>query len=398
MMIRQALLMTCLFGFGAPAIGSTESTLTLIPILAMTYEGRDLKIGYELPCGAETWGIFSTATHREGALRLAVLAEVPRVACTGLDRRKVELLPFISTTGYKDVGPLQVGDMTRVRILPPTDLRVSTHASGRSVLVAGYEQECGNVAGSAIRVGSDGTTTVAVASVPVSGGGDCPVTEQELEVAGLEFSKDRRISALAREEDSFERDMYLRLARVESVKTDAGVAVTYRRRCNEAPIGLVATGPVLPSERATASIRAPKVAVGVLVARYVNLICPEGTPRFVSDKLVSSELDLRGADHVATLPPTTSSSLLSLRQPKQYAVMNKVRGEGLVLDLGPTCATQVGAVYTSDAAGNLAVAVLETREGASPCTAPVDSRSIVQPFARKPSGERSIFPMRIRGA
>jgi len=394
--------------FSFPGAGGSP-TFRVIPIELMTYEGRTLKVGFELPCGAEAWGVLASATHRTGALRLAIVAKVQAVACTGLPQRMVETLDFVSTVGYRDVGPFDVDGVKRIKVIDPNALAV-LDGTPAPALEASWDHECGTTLGAVLRrTSASGEIEVAVAETPrANPAAACVTEERQVLVPGVDLTATTKVRPYSdNEATSVERAMYLRLAKVlspgiERVEGVSGsTSLRFERRCNEAPVGIVVTGRVMPTADTKASIRTPKIAVGVLVARYYNFICPRGEDRVVTDTITSTDLSFDGVSEVRILPPTRRSDGIQVRQPRQYAVMDKNRGVGLVLDLGLSCATQVGAVYGRDAGGNLAVGVVEMNDDPFACSEAAgkgDGVSIVQPFARKPHGIGTIFPMRIKGA
>ena len=138
---------------------------------------------------------------------------------------------------------------------------------------------------------------------------------------------------------SFAKQFDLILAPIVSIESSrGGASVTYQRRCNEAPIGLVVGANSMS-----------QASVGVLVASYPNLRCQAELPHAVSETMI--EPALRFPSKISLVPMRQQPNVeASLRAPSELTLENGSKGSNLRISyidirsrcFGATCRRNVG--------------------------------------------------------
>ena len=119
-------------------------------------------------------------------------------------------------------------------------------------------------------------------------------------------------------------------------KRDGSLVFKYKRKCNEAPVGVVAA-----SNRIN---RYSHLRVGMLIAHYYNYRCPDkGPTKFWSTYRVSG-LDVRSSKSLTTMKETSSMWKLSMTRPIGFEYTNRSLGKGLKTRFFGGCNSTIGTV------------------------------------------------------
>lgn len=391
---------------GNQAQAAGNPTTLLIPIHHIDLNGEFPRVSYDLPCGATTLGPLVRTNITRDTLSLAMVIRQSKIICTGLPTRVSEELTQVVTDGYLKVLPIPVPEAVRISVVPVQQLNLNG-----SRVEAGFDAACLKVAGTILRRDEvTGTIEVAMARLNDAAAqaaangvrdGSCPTALTVAELPATAYGEGRRYRPYETTPVDLERSHYLRLAAVKPgslVRGKNGLSLSFYRQCNEAPIGIVVDGQVVPRSKKVTYQTKREVKVGVLVARYYNLVCEDGqgiAQKVIEDRLISRDVELPLDAKVALIAPTRRPTALTLREPSQYAVISKTEGKGLVIDFQSGCNRQVGAVYSRDQSNNLAVAVVELQGDPFACRKS-QQLSLVQPYGLKGHGATAVFPLKIR--
>lgn len=405
--IKLAILFPVLVAWGLGSPTAFAASFLLTPIESVQLQSEAPTVSYDLPCGGEAVGALVRTNASRDTLYIGMVVRVNKISCTALPARVSAELDYVSTKGFAKVEPMAIGDPVRISPLAVSGLRVS--ASGAQV-EAVFENSCGKLAGTILRRGNADTVEIGIAEMAGAGasastaGRKCTAGAITSTVPGATIGEGRKFRPYEITPSDIERAFFVRLAEVKAGSLDRhtggrngpgqGISLSFLRKCNEAPVGVVIDGQTTKGSLPR-SIDLTRVRVGVLVARYYNLVCPEGAPVMVEDRITNKDINIPASTEVTYMAPTRNANSLTLREPSQYALIKKQTGRGLVIDYKTTCNRQLGAVYARDGKGHLAVGILERQGDPFQCQAGRDL-TLVQPFAGKGPGVASVYPLKIR--
>lgn len=388
---RFAALVLCTFALQAGA-AQAFPRLQLHPVELVGYKGNDLRLRVELPCGSTFYGLIAR-TAAKGRLEVAAAVAQESIVCTLLPKPVEIVADYLATTGFDVISPMAVDPAkTRIQIAKIQDLRIMGREGSRTKLTAVYEPRCGQAVGTLVRQTEVGRLEIAVAERPQGMAvGGCTARPRSRSITALDVKPKVRVSALRDKPSSLGRAFELRLAEVrpQAVRAgQSGITVSYKRACNEAPVGLVLGAPSKTT-----------VQVGMLVAHYYNYPCGAGAPESSWGEHSDSDLAIPAGSALVAISPETSSASLTLATP-----LKMVR-RGAELEVGhlSMCAGNVFAVYGRDGRGALSVGVLtlageSVLTGASSCKMGSGKVSLTQPFIAKSVKQGELAAMRLKGS
>jgi hypothetical protein len=404
------LLSPALLTFSTPAQASPR--LQAHPIKLLGYKGDDLRIAVELPCGTELYGLIASADDK-GRLFLAAAALQPEILCTSLPEEQEILVPYIATSGFQSIAPLDTdGLLNRLSLVPVSEVLTAKRKHGGKLVRAVYETRCGTPVGTLIRQTSATDLDVAMVELKDRPSGmasaavqTCDYGQRSKPIPAIALGEGYNVRPLAKDVTDVGHVSYLRLAPVAAGELKAAAAtaplparplvVRYFRRCNEAPVGLV-----------VGSRTRRAVQVGVLVARYLNHRCVEGDhgewAALTATDLVLS--DGKTPLKLTAMAPSAELDSLRLKAPFE---LDKAPGAGraarLMIDYFKTCERTLGAVYARDPAGRLAVGVLTRAAAAASSECKTAATrvsfkvSMMHPFLSRHVRAGDLYPMRLKG-
>jgi hypothetical protein len=422
--------------FGATAAeGSPRLQAYAVKLLG--YQGDDLRIAVELPCGSEFLGLITTSDNK-GGLFIAAASMQPEILCTSLPSEQEIVVKYLATSGFKAIQSMSTdGLLNRLTLLPVNEVLTGKKRGGGRMLRAVYETRCGSNFGTLIKQVGKEDLEVAVVELkerPLgmasSGLVECNFEQKMRPINAVALDEGFTVRPLAIKPVDVSRAFYLRLAPIDEVglrhfeKEIAAkkvlptkpLVVSYFRACNEAPVGLVIGKPVSKTDSKTKkTVR--EVKVGVLVARYLNRRCDFG------DKGQWTEIKATDMNWHIAENDKTRLHLLSMAASKGFGGRNgggqlslkapfeldRLTAKGrsvsrLHIDFFRTCESTLGAVYARDAAGRLAVGVLTqsvSKKYASQCkkaeTRVSYKASMMQPFLANHVRAADLYPMKLKG-
>ncbi len=381
----------------APAMALPK--LQIHPVELVGYVGQAVKLSVELPCGGEFYGLVASADKR-GHLRVAAAVAQDSIVCTSLPDPVEVVVDYLAVTKFKTIEPMNVdGGNSRLLVARINDLRMVATSGGAPTLSAVYEPRCGHDAGTLIRKVGKARLELAFVETPsgMPSMDGCEIGQKTRAITTLDTAAPFKVTALKDKPKSLSRAFRLKLAPVAAggihlLPNQGGLSVSYERRCNEAPVGIVLGKP-------RANSRGMTQKVGVLVAEYYNFPCAaarkDNDPGMT--ELVERDLTLPKGFSVEAMP--TGLADLSLAPPTK---IRKASRQPWVIEGRVSCAKEASAVFTRDGNGILTVGVLTHDDGnalgSSQCKNDSGEVSLAQPFVANRVKAGQLRPLRLKGA
>ncbi len=388
----------CALVLGSLAAGKALALpkLQIRPVELMGYVGKAVKLSVDLPCGGEYYGLVASA-DKKGRLKVAAAVVQDSIVCTSTSEPIEVLVDYLAITRFKTIEPMIVDEGNpRLLVARISDLRL-VQAGEDSNLAAVYEPRCGRDMGTLIRKVGKGRLEIAFVESPagmpsVDG---CESRQKKRVITALDTAASFKVAALKDKPKSLSRAFRLKLAPlvpngVRAAPGTPGLSVSYQRKCNEAPVGIVLGAPLRGQDGK------PSVRVGVLVAEYYNFPCAATHTGKDGGIATLSDRDL-------TLP--VGARVLAMKAKGELTVLQptKIRhtnGNGVVISANASCREQAEAIYTRDARGALTVGVLsgavETELGGAPCKDGSAELSLSQPYVASRVKAGQLFGMRLK--
>ncbi len=372
------------------------SKLQLRPAIPMGYAGEILRLQVKLPCGSRYVGLVARGDSQGKVLEVAAAVTDTSMVCTSMPMVVEVGADFLATRRYKNVAPMAIIAGTRVHAVSVEELRIAATPTGHSTVHAIYTKHCGRDLGTLIRRTAGDRLEVAMLEESVSKdrAASCLAAPSARRIPWIAApSKSRLIKPMLPSSRSFAKQFDLILAPIVSIESSrGGASVTYQRRCNEAPIGLVVGANSMS-----------QASVGVLVASYPNLRCQAELPHAVSETMI--EPALRFPSKISLVPMRQQPNVeASLRAPSELTLENGSKGSNLRISYIDSCQLRY-AIYARDASGRLAVGTLALAPssgveafGSQPsCVREPSKVEMVQPFLAANVDANTIYPLRMRG-
>lgn len=388
----------CVLVLGSLAAGKALALpkLQIHPVELLGYVGKSVKLAVDLPCGGEYYGLVASA-DKKGHLKVAAAIVQDSIVCTAMPEATEVLVDYLAITRFKTIEPMRVDEGNpRLLVARISDLRV-VQAGADANLAAVYEPRCGRDVGTLIRKVGKGRLELAFvespAGMPSLDG--CESRQKKRVITALDTAAPFKVSALKDKPKALSRAFRLKLAPlvpngVRAAPGASGLSVTYQRKCNEAPVGIVLGAPRRGKDGKSA------VKVGVLVAEYYNFPCSAASTGKDGGQATISDRDLAlpvGARVIAA----KAKGELTLLQPTKIRHTN---GKGVVVSANASCREEAEAVYTRDARGALTVGVLsgavETELGKAPCKNAAAELALSQPYVSSRVKTGQLYGMRLK--
>ena len=360
--------------------------LQLEPVEIIGYQGDRLRLSVAIDCGVAYYGLLARV-DRQRTLHLAAVVEQRSIVCTSLPEAREIVIDYLATRGVATITTLEIDDRRRrIQLAPITTIKTGRERAGVTPLSIGYEARCRSAFGTVVRAINSRHLEIGLAErhTNSSTSARCSTSSRIEEINSLLIKPGTSVRSLGRSSNtSLHRSHELRTApirpgSIRSLGSFGGVSVVYKRRCNEAPVGIVVKSSSSQPE------------LGVVVAHYRNYRCPIGnrTTEWVS--LTNYDLHLPGHLELAALP--AAAIPLQITTPARY----RRQPSGLSLRYIDTCSQILGVLYTQDAKGKLAVGVVSP-VAASSCKGQTTEVSLLQPFVGKHVLTQDLAPLKLKG-
>lgn len=350
-------------------------------IETIAVEGNGVRLGFKPACGAKFYGLLSQRDH-DGNLQLAALVERDQIFCAKIPEKSEITVDFIDIKHTKKLTAMALDRPLRIRLASVSGIKRQSTTSGGTTLSLVYESTCRPIAGVILRRNTSHQIEVGIAEQATNN--KCPSRSAITEVKSLTISSGSRLLALrTAQQASIYRQHQLRIApvNIESIRkvsSNRGFSTLYRRRCNEAPVGLIVGG----------TANAPQI--GVLVAHYPNFRCLPNQPEWTWLRFTSSDLTI--GDNAKTFAPSKASSTLSVGLAARYSQTAK----GLNIAYIKGCSRPLGVVYSPLESGKLAIGIL-TASNSSSCKEAPSEVSLTHTFVSPSSLTKDLIPLKLKG-
>lgn len=360
-------------------VTSQASQLSVQQVKIIDKKSGSPKIAFTPVCGSKFYG-FLTRSTQNGLVEVAALVERDDIACAKISEHTEITLDFITNKSTLKLTAMVLDRPVRARLASVTGIK--NDSKDRTKLSLVYESSCRPVAGIILRRTNLHQVEIGVAEY--INGEKCASHAVITKTKSLAFAPSVRLSALRRAQAaSLQRHHHLRIAEIKpesmlQIGSQAGAIVTYRRRCNEAPVGLIIGR----------SRQNPQI--GILVARYPNFHCPTNSATWTWSRLASPNLTFSNTPGI--ILPKAGRSSLHITPVAKYSKSRK----GLQINYVRGCQASLGVVYALTNSGHLAIGILNAGDSSSCKEAPSEV-SLTQTFVSPSSLTKDPIPLRIKG-
>lgn len=302
-----------LCALGGASLGHGAPQVFLHPVELMGYEGSDLRVKIEVPCGGVFFGLIARE-GRENALELAAAVQQDAIVCTGVPEPLSLRVGFLDVHRFSSISSLATGAPKKLDIRPLASLHLGSVGTQGATLIASSRGGCGQILGAVLRPSGSGLLYVGLADLARrSGAADrgCSPSIKQSKIRVVALGALKHLRPLQSAARSLMRQYELRLAPVDMalLKEPVGaLQLRYFRACQEAPIGIVTR-----RQRARAG-RPATVQVGVLVARYFNAPC-HGERQGEWTSMEGGDLALDKGTSLVGIPPLRPDESLVFQTP-----------------------------------------------------------------------------------
>ena len=380
-------------GCWASSAKAAMPKLQLRPAIPQGYAGEILRLRVTLPCGSKYYGLVALEDKKSGVLEVAAAVTEASFLCTSMPETVDVGVEFLATRSFKKIAPMAVNVGMRVATVPVEEVRLVASGVKRN-LYAVYTRRCGRDLGTLVhRVGRHQLEVAMIEDVAsrertIS----CIAAPKPHHLTVLGHNGAFSVRPLPDRSKSLARVFTLQLAPVRSVSANgSALSLEYQRECNEAPLGVV-----------LGSSASGEAHVGMLVARFPNVHCPDELAKPVWVRTAEAALNL--PSQIALLPiAPAANEALQLSAPSSLNLAYRADRVVLHIEYIDSCSMPY-AVYAHDAQGLLSVGVLSIDRAklsaavsGRACARSPNILSIVQPFVAVGVKADQVYPLRVRG-
>ncbi len=370
--------------------------LQMQPIELVGYVGKAIRIAVTIPCGGEFYGIIAATNERKKTMALAAAVSQDSIVCTSMPSQREVVIDYLDVTGFKSIEPMTIGNNPRISIARISDLKMVRSKTSGNRLKAVYEPKCGRSIGTLIHQSENQLLEIAMVEKPRTGevSGSCSSESAEKVITAIDTSVRKKVGALQSNVKSLSRQYDLKLVPISSkgIKSgkNGGVSFSYRKGCNDAPVGVVVSG--------EKNIRGQKTALlGMLVANYYNIPCVGKLAKHTLAEHTDSSILIPSGTKIALFNPAELNALV-VKAPTRITKEGKTGRKTIVLKHGASCNQVIGGVYSRDAQGGISVGILTQGDDTSAaCKATSTDVSLSQPYFIGHQRMESLYPLRLKG-
>jgi len=370
--------------------------LKMQPIELIGYVGKAIRIAVTVPCGGEFYGIIASTNEKKKSMSLAAAVSQDSIVCTSMPSQREILIDYLDVTGFKSIEPMTVGPNPRISIARISDLKMLRSKTSGNRLKVVYEPRCGRSIGTLIHQSDKQSLEIAMVERPRVGRdtSSCPSESAEKVITAINTSASKKVGVLQSNVKSMTRQYALKMVPInpKSIRTgkNGGVSFSYRKGCNDAPVGVIVS-----SEK---NIRGQKTAlIGMLVANYYNIQCRGKLAKHTLAKHQDSTILIPKGTKVALFNPKELDSLV-VKAPTRITNEGKKGRKTIVLKHSVSCNQVIGGVYSRDAQGGISLGILTNGDDdANACKNPAGEVSLSQPYFIGHQRMETLYPLRLKG-
>lgn len=375
--------------------------LQMQPVELIGYVGTSLRVAVPIPCGGEFYGIVASTNEKQKTMALAAAVSIDAIVCTSIPSQVEVVIDYLDVTGFKSIEPMSMGNgSNRLTVARISDMKIARSKDAGDRLKVVYEPRCGRSVGALIRATGRDRIEIAMVEKPSSSvqRAGCDRKPTEREITAIDVKVRKRVATLSDKVQSLTRLYTLKMAPVSSkgIRTgkNGGLSFRYRKKCNDAPLGVVVSEEKIINGKKTALI-------GMLVANYYNIPC---TGKDAESKWAShTDSTVLIPKHVAVglIKPSEMTGLM-VKAPTRISTRGSKTGKGrkqMVLKHSATCGQVIGGVYSRDSQGGLSVGILTQGQylSSNACKNASGEVSLSQPFFIGHQRMEALYPLRLKG-
>jgi hypothetical protein len=385
--------------FSVPAAALPK--LQMQPVDLIGYVGTSLRVAVPIPCGGEFYGIIASTNEKQKTMALAAAVSIDSIVCTSIPSQQEVIIDYLDVTGFKSIEPMSMGSgSNRLAIARISDMKITRSKDVGNRLKVVYEPRCGRGVGTLIRATGKDRIEIAMVEKPATGAqkDGCERRPTEREITAIDVKVKKRVATLSDKVESLTRQYTLKLAPVspKGIRTgkNGGLTFRYRKKCNDAPLGVVVSDEKIVDGRKTALI-------GMLIANYYNIPCTGKEAGTKWEEHADSTI-LIPKNVTVGLMNTSDAVGLMVKAPTRITTRGSKSGKGrkqLVLKHAATCGQIVGGVYSRDGKGGLSVGILTQGQylSSNACKNETAEVSLSQPYFIGHQRMETLYPLRLKG-
>jgi hypothetical protein len=364
--------------------------LKIAPVELTGYVGKNLKVAFALPCGADFHGIVTSTNKKK--LKVGVAYLMGNIRCASVPEQEELVIDFLDTTGFKEISPLKI-KQTRMKIVSDRmiDARVLKETRAGTQIQIAYEPSCGTIVGTLVQQTDQNTLKLSqLEKMSVRQSiSSCPRAQHTRIVTSLRLGPERSLGVIGPKTKTMERAYTLKLAPIKKGSLHRlkkrGLALKYQRQCNEAPVGVVLK-----------SNGKKKSSISMLVAKYVNKKCSEDQ---VWTSYINADIYLPKGRGLVAIKTKNLPQFLRISAPTSFSRRTKNRKvqTGVAIDYLGTCDQVIGAVYARNTHVYGVHIGLLVAQSYKSCKKSFAEVSLFEPFLSKRVRLGSLRPLRIKG-
>lgn len=371
----KALLLALLCVFASKVQAKAQATLFEISPVRIHVDKADrIHISYQKECGA-TFAGFVLRSSNEKELYIGALINRPNGRCLELTPLEEVIVPSLRGSDFAAVTSLNPST-------EPVYLKVSPIQNFNQFIddeeirfEASYTSQCGTQLGLVLYPTANGHE-LSVLEGRTSRYENCNRTTKLMSVPHINLA-----GAALRANTQFLEEQYkaprysIRRAQTRLFETDGGYKLYYFRRCTEAPIGLI-------RQKTDKGL-----TISVLLARYEDIKCPEGT----ADRLWTPWPEKILDENALAFAGTKRSEQLVIKRPTGY----NYTSDSLTITSYASCQKDVGIVSRNNEKG-YAVGILQIQNSV-PCNSPLKEVDFTFDWNFTRGVKRDIKPLQLVG-
>lgn len=359
-------------------------------------EGAQLSVSYERPCATQTAGVF-VSEPEPAVLELGVVLRQSAINCARLPDLVSEKIDWINLKRLKEIRKLTGKNKNTELILRrPLEYQL-TKSNGRSSLQSLVHRNCRERVGFILRRNLDFKIEFSNLVLRKKRfAAHCYNKPHLTRISHLSYLRSDEIELVDKptQQPVTNRSLpSLRLAQVasDSLRTTArrDLSLRYRRRCNEAPVGVVIT------RQTDAKSKKQFLEVAMLVARHPNINCHWFDKTWFWESYQNHHVSLSVNQELRAWQSISEPGAVSVVPPKGYSIVHREKADHLALEFYGGCRLVLGAVYAEDNYAHLSVGILVSQKQPD-CAKQLKQRTLIQPHLlanRQKPGK--LFPLRV---
>ena len=320
-----------------------------LPVKLLPPQGHELGVVYSVPCGASFQGLI---LRKDGpVLHVGALIKKTPLTCTAMNEHKTMHVSYIDPNDFESIKSIpKPHPNAKIKIVNTYEAEAIPTKDGWDIEYI-HHSYCGVPLGAFIHKRSESHFLIGTVEIfSKKRAKKCKATQNLSKISHMKFAEKPSISPFQGKQTNLTRDYFLRLAPIKrkSIRKDKKglLQLSYRLRCNEAPIGLV-----------TRKSKKNHLRVGMLVARYYNQPCSN---KLYKNRWMKSRNRNLAFPHkkqrITAMKASHNIWDFSIKTPQRAKA---VKNRALSLSYYRSCQKTVGPVFLESQSSTMNVGILE---------------------------------------